>query len=94
MKICPVGAELFHADRRTDMTKLIAAFHDLAKAPKNDCMKCGHRRYPCSSTVCVASFVQPFHSHSHLLSEGWPRCLDTRQCQQDAVFPGGHPFNY
>jgi hypothetical protein len=29
------GAELFHADRRTDMTKLIVAFHNSAKAPKN-----------------------------------------------------------
>jgi len=26
MKICPVGAELFHADRRTDMLKLISLF--------------------------------------------------------------------
>jgi hypothetical protein len=26
MKIRPVGAELFHADGRTDMTKLIVAF--------------------------------------------------------------------
>ena len=26
MKICPVGAELFHADGRTEMTKLIVAF--------------------------------------------------------------------
>ena len=29
-----VGAELFHADRRTDM-KLIVAFRNFAKAPKN-----------------------------------------------------------
>jgi len=29
-----VGAELFHADRRTDMTKLTARFHNFAKAPK------------------------------------------------------------
>ena len=35
MKIHPVGAELFHADRRTEMTKLIVAFHNFAKAPKN-----------------------------------------------------------
>jgi hypothetical protein len=42
IKIRPVGAELFHADRqtdgqtdgRTDMTKLIAAFRNLAKAPE------------------------------------------------------------
>jgi hypothetical protein len=27
MKIRPVGAELFHTDRRTDMTKRIAAFY-------------------------------------------------------------------
>jgi hypothetical protein len=26
MKIRPVGAEKFHAERRTDMTKLIVAF--------------------------------------------------------------------
>jgi len=35
MKIRPVGAELFHEDRRTDMTKLIVAFRNIAKAPKN-----------------------------------------------------------
>jgi hypothetical protein len=27
-----VGAELFHADRRTDMTKLIVALHNFTKA--------------------------------------------------------------
>jgi hypothetical protein len=36
MKICPVGAELFHADRRTDMTKLIVAFRNFANVPKNE----------------------------------------------------------
>jgi hypothetical protein len=30
----PVGAELFRADRRTDMTKLIVAFRNFANAPK------------------------------------------------------------
>jgi hypothetical protein len=35
MKIRAVGAELFHADRRTDMTKLIATFRNFAKAPQN-----------------------------------------------------------
>ena len=34
MKIRPVGAELFHADGRTDMTKLIVAFRNFANAPK------------------------------------------------------------
>ena len=35
MEIRRVGAELFHADGRTDMTYLIAAFCNLANAPKN-----------------------------------------------------------
>ena len=30
MKIRPVGAELFHADGQTDMTKLIVAFRNFA----------------------------------------------------------------
>jgi hypothetical protein len=32
----PVGAELFHADRRTDTTKLTVAFRNFAKAPKKE----------------------------------------------------------
>ena len=35
MKILPMGAELFHADGQTDMTKLIVAFRNFVKAPKN-----------------------------------------------------------
>ena len=35
MKIRPVGAE-FHADRRTDMTKIIDFFAILRKGPIND----------------------------------------------------------
>ena len=33
MKIPLVGAEMFHADGRTEMTKLIAAFRKFAYAP-------------------------------------------------------------
>jgi hypothetical protein len=36
MKIRPVGAESFHVDGRTDMTKLTAAFRNFANATKND----------------------------------------------------------
>jgi hypothetical protein len=32
MKIRPVGAELFHGARRTDMTKLIVAFRSFSNA--------------------------------------------------------------
>ena len=33
-KIRPVGAELFHVDGRTDITKLIVAFRKFANVPK------------------------------------------------------------
>jgi len=36
MKIRPVGAELFHAEGRTDMTKLIVAFRNFANVSKNE----------------------------------------------------------
>jgi hypothetical protein len=35
MQIGPVRAELFRADGRTDVMKLIAAFRNFANAPKN-----------------------------------------------------------
>jgi hypothetical protein len=35
VKIHPVGVELLHAGGRTDMTKLIVAIRNFAKAPKN-----------------------------------------------------------
>jgi hypothetical protein len=38
MKTRAVGAELFRADRRTDITKLTVAFHNLANAPKPELM--------------------------------------------------------
>ena len=34
MKIRPVGAEFFHADGQTDMTKLIGPFRNFGNAPK------------------------------------------------------------
>jgi hypothetical protein len=33
MKICPVGAELFYADRRTDMKKLLVAYRNFTNKP-------------------------------------------------------------
>jgi hypothetical protein len=34
-KTLPVEADLFHADRRTDMTELIVAFRNFANSPNN-----------------------------------------------------------
>ena len=33
MKICPVGAEFYHADGHMDMKKLAAAFRNFMNAP-------------------------------------------------------------
>ena len=64
MKIRPVGAELFNADRQkdgrtdrqTDLTKLIVGFRNFAKAPKKlSEQKVGH--------IC------PFFSNSCLFSQ-------------------------
>jgi len=35
MKIHPMGAELLHADRQTDMVKLVVIARKFANAPKN-----------------------------------------------------------
>ena len=34
-----MGTELFHADGRMDMTKIVVAFRNFAKAPKNESKK-------------------------------------------------------
>ena len=34
MNVCPVEAEVFHADGRTDMTKQTATFNGFANTPK------------------------------------------------------------
>jgi len=53
MKIRPVEAKLFHADGRTDTTKLIAAFCNFANAPKNiQTSVLLHRKYWTSPQKC------------------------------------------
>jgi hypothetical protein len=46
IKILPVGAELFHADGRTDTTKLIVAFRNFAISQKNSTF-CPHSVFMC-----------------------------------------------
>ena len=57
MKIHLVRAELFHADRRTDMTKVIVVFRNFSNAPKTR----HHWRYPitadASFSVCRVDLV-------------------------------------
>jgi hypothetical protein len=52
VKIRPAGAELFQADGRTDMTKLIVSFCSFANAPKNVRSE-GKLGHVCKVCVCV-----------------------------------------
>ena len=68
IKICPVRTELFHADRRTDMTKLKVAFRNFAKAPKNALAPAasrtlerpGYSSVPLLTTIFRLHFVTAF----------------------------------
>jgi hypothetical protein len=57
MKVRPVGAELFHADGRTDMTKLIVALRNTANEPKNKSVNAvyGNKR----------RFISETHTNTH-----------------------------
>jgi hypothetical protein len=60
MKIRPVVAELFHADGRTDTTKLIFALRDFANAPRKNVL----RQYNGVNYVTTAFCNLIFHSTS------------------------------
>jgi hypothetical protein len=59
-KISSVGAALIHADRRTEMTKLIGAFHDYANAPK---MSRAHSNGHLKLQYWLRTPLQPCHHH-------------------------------
>ena len=52
-----MGAELFHADGQTDMTKLIVVFRYFANAPKNA------KAIYATKTVIINAFKNIFHLH-------------------------------
>ena len=59
MKIRPMGAELFHADGMTEMTKQTVAFRNFAKAPRNTSSRLAY-------TKQFNVFVVPkVHHHVH-----------------------------
>ena len=43
MKIRPVGADIFHADGRTNMTKLILVFRNSSKVPNKSLQLDGYK---------------------------------------------------
>ena len=74
MKIRPMGAEFFHKNRRTDMTKLTVAFRNFAKAPINACENYRANRCIASDRVNSATGERERErererEHKHML---WP----------------------
>jgi hypothetical protein len=63
MKIRPVTAELFHADRWTDMMKPIVAFRNFAKAPRNALAPSGIRTLdrPVHNPVTIPTTIPRLH---------------------------------
>jgi hypothetical protein len=67
MKIRPAGAELFHAGR--DMTKLIVAFHNSAKAPKNK----PNASLKCCKSQEKSTVIRPAFHKSNTLNINQPK---------------------
>ena len=57
MKIRPLGAELFHVDRRTYMTKVILAFRNIAKSLRQS-EAAYHRTHIVRRTLSGVPFTQ------------------------------------
>jgi hypothetical protein len=60
MKICPVGAELFHVVRRTDVTKLIVAFYNYANPSTKKCSE------TLKQVISINSSVSSSSIHIHI----------------------------
>jgi hypothetical protein len=82
MKIFPVGAELFHADGQTDMTKLIVAFRNFAKATKytgeffdRQSVRKEQMANVCTNTSFPRSAEYPLVTNAHQLHLPWKRGL-------------------
>ena len=66
MKVCPVGAELFHAGGRTDMRRPMAVFRDFANTPKNGMIYEGLEARLCLHThTYTHKYVDIHHNKRH-----------------------------
>ena len=64
MKICPVGAEFFHAYGRTAITKLMVVFRNVANASRNQWDK-GILLFHTIFITCGTAKHFPTHTHTH-----------------------------
>jgi hypothetical protein len=80
VKIRLVGIEVIHADRRTDVTKLIVAFHNFANEPKN--------RHRCvfQCTERGQLVAAPCTLLRELLVDGNDSCINKNNCTHFRCF--------
>ena len=64
MKIRTVAAELFHADRQTDMTRITIAFRSFAKAPKKGLKRPTNVTDPTFISAASCHFLSVRSKHS------------------------------
>ena len=77
MKIRPAEGEMLHADRRTDMTKLIVAFRNFTNAPKRNILNRNINFYVVKQRGCATindSVAFEVFSFELLCLVGYPWC--------------------
>jgi len=93
-KIGTAGAKLFHADGRTDLTKLIDAFRNFANAPKNawECVSSYFTFWtisPMLTELCMK--VVPLGGHLSAVRfnslHSYTNMADARTCQVGSAPP-------
>jgi hypothetical protein len=72
MKICPLATKMFHADGQT--TKLIVAFHNFAKKPKNYYYKLRSAWVLTYNLVPVGPAFQEFYGNCYVQQKLWTHC--------------------
>ena len=78
MKIRPVGAELFHVDRRTDMTKLTFNFRNFKKAPKTLLPQIKHSSINNIRLLSILRLYNHLNLITNFLSRRWRTASDKK----------------
>jgi hypothetical protein len=84
MRIYPIGAELFHADGQTDMSKLTEAFRNFAKAPKNN-LFISVRTPPPKKLIIFKSGLRSSVTELHLFFFNFPSLVNNLNLQCRAL---------
>ena len=94
MEIRSVGAELLHADRQADMTKLIVVFRYFAEAPKNlflasriEISRIEIRFLACRARSLITILTEPFGPR-RLSSSNHADCTESCMQKGHVIYAG------